>query len=162
MQFIYEPDLPKGQFHVNGAVKKMPDYRELYNTHGPDTMVKVANNIGGFTFKLGSNLHETFLNRKCGQALYAQRKAQSEVNIAIVDRCGVDAVNLINELNPNKRNRAEAESLSDYVEESSECPSSNDEDEDIKRYTDRITLLENALRELCARFNEDPMYWGVL
>jgi hypothetical protein len=37
--------------------------------------VKTANNVGGFTFKLDSNVHETTLNRKKAQVQYAQAKA---------------------------------------------------------------------------------------
>jgi hypothetical protein len=67
---IYEPDLPKALFMINGERKKLPDYRELYSAHAPDTLVKVANNIGSFTFELGSGFHETILNRKKAQVKY--------------------------------------------------------------------------------------------
>jgi hypothetical protein len=161
---VYEPDLPKCNFNYNGHVRKLPDYRALYDTMPLDTLIKVANTVGAFTFPLGYNLHETWVNRKKAQAHYAQRKAQAEIDIEILDGIGVHTVNLLRDINPYKRNRNEVqhiETISDSDEDDEE--DEDDEDQDhITELTARIKALEDALRQLCDKYREDPMAWGIL
>jgi hydroxymethylpyrimidine pyrophosphatase-like HAD family hydrolase len=156
---IYEPELPKCNFNYNGHIRKLPDYRSLYDTYGPDTLIKCANTLGGFTFPLGSDLHETWVNRKKAQAVYAQRKAQAQIDIEILDDFGTRAIRLLHAVAPMKRHRPEVTTISESEEESEEEDS---DEEDHTEKIKRIEALEEALRQLCTKYQEDPMAWGVL